>query len=49
MACVGRVKGWKRMGRNIEDFPHLARWLNTLLARPAVEETSNILFGQKGR
>jgi GST-like protein len=38
MACVGWVKGWKRMGQELEDFSHLARWLNALLARPAVEK-----------
>ena len=36
MACVGWTRGWKRMGQEIADFPHLQRWLNTLLERPAV-------------
>jgi GSH-dependent disulfide-bond oxidoreductase len=37
MACVGWAKLWERQGQNIADFPHVERWLNTLMARPAVE------------
>ena len=37
MACVGWTRGWKRYGQEITDFPHLARWLDALLARPAVQ------------
>jgi GST-like protein len=25
------------MGQEIRDFPHLARWLDAILARPAVQ------------
>ncbi len=37
MAIVGWAKLWERQGQNIEDFPHVKRWLETMLARPAVE------------
>jgi GST-like protein len=37
MACVGWVNLWKRQDQNIEDFPHLKRWLETIKARPAVQ------------
>ncbi len=37
MALVGWAKLWERQGQNIEDFPHVKRWLSMLLARPAVE------------
>jgi GSH-dependent disulfide-bond oxidoreductase len=37
MACVGWAKLWERQGQNIKDFPHVERWLDTLLARPAVQ------------
>lgn len=37
MAIVGWAKLWERQGQNIEDFPHVKRWLGTMLARPAVE------------
>ena len=29
--------GWKRYGQDIADFPHLQRWLDAVLARPAVQ------------
>lgn len=37
MAIVGWAKLWERQGQTIEDFPHVKRWLETMLARPAVE------------
>ena len=37
IACVGWARGWKRMGQEISDFPHLARWLDVVLTRPAVQ------------
>ena len=36
MACIGWVKPYKRQGQEIEDFPHLKRWFDTLMARKAV-------------
>jgi GST-like protein len=37
MASVGWVKGHDRIGQKLEDFPHLKRWYEALMARPAVE------------
>jgi GST-like protein len=37
MACVGWVNGWERQGQDINEFPHLKRWLETVKARPAVK------------
>jgi GSH-dependent disulfide-bond oxidoreductase len=37
MASVGWVNLWKRQDQNIDDFPHVKRWLETLKARPAVQ------------
>jgi len=37
MACVGWVRLYKRLGQDIGDFPHLKRWYEILLARPAVD------------
>lgn len=37
MACVGWAKLWERQGQDIQQFPHVARWLETVLARPAVQ------------
>ena len=36
MACVGWVKPYKNQGQDLEDFPHLKRWFEKLMARPAV-------------
>jgi GST-like protein len=37
MACLGWAKLWQRQGQDIEEFPHMKRWLDTLMARPAVQ------------
>jgi GST-like protein len=36
MGCVGWASRWEKQGQDIRQFPHLKRWLDTLLARPAV-------------
>ena len=36
MASYPWVVPWERQGQNIEDFPHLKRWLEAIKARPAV-------------
>jgi len=42
MACVGWARAWKRQGQDIEEFPHLKRWLDRVLARPAVDRAIHI-------
>jgi GSH-dependent disulfide-bond oxidoreductase len=37
MASYPWVVPWKRQGQNIEDFPHLNRWLDAIYARDAVK------------
>jgi GSH-dependent disulfide-bond oxidoreductase len=37
IACIGWAKLWERQGQTIEEFPHVKRWLETVLARPAVQ------------
>ena len=37
MACVGWANLWQRQGQDIEQFPNLKRWLETIKARPAVQ------------
>ena len=37
MAIAPWANLWERQGQNIEDFPHVKRWLETVLARPAVQ------------
>jgi GSH-dependent disulfide-bond oxidoreductase len=37
MACVGWANRYERQGQDLGDFPHLKRWLDSILARPAVK------------
>ena len=37
MAIVGWANGWERQGQDINEFPHMKRWLETVKARPAVK------------
>jgi GST-like protein len=37
MACVGWVSRYERQGQDMNDFPNLKRWLETMRARPAVD------------
>ena len=36
MAAVGWIKPHENQGQDLDDFPHLKRWFETMLARPAV-------------
>ncbi|GLK57725.1 GST-like protein [Methylopila capsulata] len=36
MAVIGWAKLWERQGQDIAEFPHVKRWLDVMLARPAV-------------
>lgn len=36
MACVGWASRWRRQGQDIDEFPHVKRWLDRVLARAAV-------------
>ncbi|HVY58234.1 MAG TPA: glutathione S-transferase N-terminal domain-containing protein [Xanthobacteraceae bacterium] len=37
VACIGWASRWERQGQNIDDFPNLKRWLETMMERPAVK------------
>ncbi len=37
IAIVSWAKLWERQGQQIDSFPHVKRWLDALLARPAVQ------------
>ena len=37
IACVGWASRYQRQGQDFNEFPHLKRWLDTVLARPAVK------------
>jgi GST-like protein len=37
MACVGWANLWQRQGIDLDEFPHVKRWLEAVKARPAVQ------------
>ena len=47
MAAIGWTKSYKNQGQDLEDFPHLKRWFDAMLARPAVER--GLVVGQEHR
>lgn len=47
MACVGWVRSYEKQGQDLNDFPHLKRWFDAVMARPAVER--GIAVGQEER
>ena len=47
MASIGWMKSAERLGQNLNDFPHVKRWFETVAARPAVAkayETRDALY-----
>ena len=36
IACIGWVRPHRNQGQDLEDFPNLKRWFETVMARPAV-------------
>ncbi|MBS7541411.1 glutathione S-transferase N-terminal domain-containing protein [Ancylobacter lacus] len=49
IACVGWAKLWQRQGQDIAEFPHFARWLEAVLARPAVKRGFAVNAEDRGK
>ncbi|MCB1420625.1 MAG: glutathione S-transferase N-terminal domain-containing protein [Notoacmeibacter sp.] len=47
MAAIGWVKPYKRQGQDLDDFPNVKRWFETMMARPAVQR--GIAAGEEKR
>lgn len=47
MACIGWVKPYRNQGQDLEDFPNLKRWFETIMARPGVVKALEV--GQEHR
>jgi GST-like protein len=47
MACIGWIKPHQNQGQDLNDFPNLKRWFETLMARPAVQRALEV--GQEHR
>ena len=48
MAIAPWAKLWERQGQAVDDFPHVKRWLETVLARPAVQRGLNVRSDDRG-
>ena len=48
IACVGWASRHERQGQDLAEFPHLRRWLATVLERPAVQRALAIKIGLRG-
>jgi GST-like protein len=48
IACIGWVKLWERQGQRLEDFSNVKRWLDAVLARPAVQRGLGVKIEQPG-
>jgi GSH-dependent disulfide-bond oxidoreductase len=49
MAISPWAKLWERQGQNIDEFPHAKRWLETVLARPAVQRGIAVSSEDRGK
>jgi GSH-dependent disulfide-bond oxidoreductase len=49
IACVGWVKLWERQGQTLDEFPNVRRWLDVVLARPAVRRGLAVKVDQGAR
>lgn len=49
MACYGWAKLWQRQGQDIAEFPHFARWLAAVAARPAVKRGLAVNAEDRGK
>lgn len=49
MAALGWVVQHENAGQNLDDFPHLKRWYETLKARPAVQKALDVGKEERAR
>ncbi len=42
MACLGWARGWERQLMDIAEFPNVGRWIDSLMARPAVQRAFEV-------
>ncbi len=49
IACVGWTKMYERQGQDLAEFPHVKRWFETVMARPAVKRAYAIRIEDAGK
>ncbi|HEX3431593.1 MAG TPA: hypothetical protein VHT03_11965 [Rhizomicrobium sp.] len=42
MICYPWAAGWKMRGIDLDEFPHMKRWLDELSERPAVQKGMSV-------
>ncbi|MEX3008108.1 glutathione S-transferase N-terminal domain-containing protein [Hoeflea sp. TYP-13] len=42
MACIGWVIPFERQGQSLDDFLHLKRWFDVMMAKPAVQRSLEV-------
>jgi len=47
MACMPWMRAPERQGVDIEEYPHVKRWRDSLLARPAVQRAVQVLADRR--
>ena len=48
IACIGWTLSWKRQGQEIDEFPNLKRWQETIQARPAAKRGLEVRVADAG-
>ncbi|MCA1403361.1 glutathione S-transferase N-terminal domain-containing protein [Ensifer sp. IC3342] len=49
MACIGWVIPHENQGQDLNDFPHLKRWFEAMLSRPAVQKAIEVGKEERAR
>jgi GST-like protein len=49
MACIGWASRYERQGQDMREFPNVRRWMDTILARPAVKRGMAIRIEEAGK
>ena len=49
MAIFPWMRIWKNQGQDIEEFPHLAKWLDRMYARPAVVRGIDVMKDERAK
>ena len=49
MALFPWMRVWKNQGQTLEDFPHLAKWIDRMYQRPAVRRALDVMKDEQAK
>jgi GST-like protein len=49
MALFPWMRVWKNQGQTLEDFPHLAKWIDRMYQRPAVRRGLDVMKDEQAK